>query len=145
MEEGSFWEVTLKYFMLGVFPWIFVALGAWLMWSAHKFMRKALRATGTVVAVHEKTSYSSSSNRRTTTYQPIFEYTLPDGRTVQGKTFLSASGRNWPVGTEKEILVDPDNPETVRIPGFLIYGFGGIFFVMGSLFGIAALFALRSM
>lgn len=145
MQEQGFWEQALIFFMLGVLPWIFVGVGGYLIWSAHKFVQRSLKVTGTVVGVHEKTSYNSDRNTRTTTYQPVFEYTLPDGRVAQGKTFISSTGRNFPVGTQKEILVDPDRPDTVRMPGFLVYGFGAIFLVLGLIFAVAGIFALRAM
>ena len=145
MDDSSSWEHWLTIFMLGVLPWIFVAVGAGLIWKAHSFMKSAIRLTGTVTGVYESTSYNSDRNTYVTTYQPVFEFTLPDGRVAEGKTFISGTGRNFPVGTQKEVLVDPENTGTVRLPGFLIYGFGAIFLGIGLVFAVVGIFALRAM
>ena len=140
--EGGSWEKLVVTLTLGVMPWIFVGIGGWLIWRARAFTRRAIRLTGTVVGVHQSTSYNSSTNSHRTSYQPVFSFNLPDGRSAQGKTFLSASGRNFPVGTQKEILVDPENPDTVRLPGFMLYGFGAILLVAGLIVAVVSVFAL---
>ena len=143
MEDGS-WEKLVVMLTLGVLPWVFVGVGAFLVWRARRFTARAIRLTGTVIGVHQSSSYNHNTNSHSTTYQPVFAFTLPDGREAQGKTFLAASGRNFPVGTEKEILVDPDKPDTVRLPGFMLYGFGAIFAVAGLIFAVVSLFALST-
>ena len=142
------WEQYLIYFMLGVFPWIFVAAGVWLMIRAHRFMKDARRATGRVVAVHQSTSYRSSNSgggRRVTTYQPVFAYTAPDGSAHEARTAIYSTSYNFPVGSEHEILCNPATPDTVRMPGFWVYGFGGLFAAIGLVFGIVGIFAMQAM
>ena len=143
---GDGWETYLIYFMLGVFPWIFVAVGAWMIWSAHKFMQKAVRTRGTVVEVHRKTSTTSrdDSTRTVTTFQPVFEYQGEDGSTKRGLTWMASTSYNYAIGSEHEILVNPDD-ETVRVPGFMIYGFGAIFGGIGLVVGIVGIFAIGAM
>lgn len=141
------WEKLLIYFLLGVLPWIFVVAGAWLVWSAHQFMSRAVKVRGTVVNVRTKmsTSSSSNSNRPVTSYQPEFEYVDAGGNKVRGATFLFSTSYNFPVGTEKEILADPENPDKVRMPGAMIYGFGAILAGVGLVFGIVGIFAIQAM
>ena len=143
MEDGS-WEKLVVMLTLGGLPWVFVFVGGFLVWRARAFTARAIRLTGTVIGVHQSSSYNHNTNSHSTTYKPVFSFTLPDGREAQGKTFLSGSGRNFAPGTQKEILVDPENPETVRLPGFMLYGFGAIFAVAGLIFGVVSLFALST-
>ena len=143
MGEMGFWEQTLIYFMLGVFPWIFVAVGAWLLWSAHQFMGRAQRTIGRVLHVTRQVS-TSSDNGTSVSYKPTFEYVDEAGNTRQGETFLASSSYNFDVGTEREILLDPKTGQ-IRMPGWLIYGFGAIFAGIGLLFGIVGIFAIIAM
>ena len=143
MEDGS-WEKLLVMLTLGVLPWVFVGIGGWLIWRTRRFTSRAIRLTGTVTGVHRSSSYNHNTNSHSTTYQPVFTFTLPDGRQAEGKTFLASGSRNFAPGTTKEILVDPDRPETVRMPGFMLYGFGAIFVAGGAVFGIVCLFALST-
>lgn len=146
MEDMGFWEKVAIYGMLGVLPWIFVGVGGWLLWSAHRFMGRAVRTTGTVLEVsrHVSTRTSNGSTRTSVTYKPLFEYTDPDGRTQRAETFLSSSSYNFTIGSDHEILIDPDGG-SVRMPGFWVYGFGGIFGGIGLVFAIAGIFALAAM
>ncbi len=144
MDGG--WETYLIYFMLGVLPWLFVAIGGWLLWSAHTFMKKAVPTRGIVVNVKRKISSSSSENSSgpTTTYCPVFEFSTPDGDTRQAETFLYSTSYNFEIGSLHDILVDPAGGKA-RMPGFMIYGFGAIFAGIGLLFGIVGIFALGAM
>ena len=146
MDGLGSWEKILIYFMLGILPWIFVAVGGWLLWSARNFMARAIRTRGRVLQVSQQTSTSSSNGttRRTTTYKPLFEYTDPNGEIRKAETFLASTSYNYAIGSEHEILIDPEGG-TVRIPGFMIYGFGAIFAGIGLLFGIVGIFALSAM
>lgn len=146
MDDLGFWEKVLIYGMLGVLPWIFVAAGGWLLWSAHKFMGRAVKAKGTVLTVsrHVSTRTSNGGSRRSVTYKPTFEYTDPAGQTRRAETFLSSSGYNFEIGSQHEILIDP-NGGSVRMPGFWVYGFGALFAVIGLAFAIAGIFALAAM
>ena len=147
MADTGFWEQALIYFMMGVMPWIFAGVGAWLLWGAHSFMKGATKTTGTVLSVRRSTSTSGSgADRRTSiSYKPTFEYVDGAGRTQRAETFLSSSGYNYRIGEQREILVNPDTPEKVRMPGFMIYGFGAIFASIGVLFGILGIFAMLNM
>ena len=147
MQDAGFWEQAIVYFMMGVFPWIFVIAGIWLVWSAHQFMKNSYRVTGTVIGVHQSTSTSNSngSRRTVTTYKPVFEYVDAGGLTQKAETFLYSTTYNFAKGEQREILVNPDTPDKARMPGFMIYGFGGIFIAIGSIFGIICIFALRAM
>lgn len=146
MADGG-WEQILIYFMMGVLPWIFVAVGGWLIWQAYQFMGNVSRTMGTVKAVHQSTSTSGSgSDRRVvTTYKPVFEYQDASGLTQQGETFLHSTSYNFAVGEQREILVNPDFPGKVRMPGLMIYGFGALFVAIGLIFGIVGIFAMQNM
>lgn len=146
MADGG-WEQILIYFMLGVLPWIFVVVGGWFIWDAYKFMGNVSRTIGTVTGVHQSTSTSGSgSDRRlVTTYKPVFEYEDRSGQTQKAETFIYSTSYNFGVGEQREILVNPDRPDKVKMPGLMIYGFGAIFVSIGLVFGIVGLFAMQNM
>ncbi|MEM6622213.1 MAG: DUF3592 domain-containing protein [Pseudomonadota bacterium] len=119
-------------------PWLFVAVGGGLLWRARRFMQVAQRVTGTVIRVGVHRSTGSNSGP---TYKPVFEFHDPNGYRHEAETFLSASSYNFPIGQQREILVDPSEPTKCRIPGFWVYGFGAIFLVGGLIFALLPLFA----
>ena len=116
-------------------PLVFTVAGGIMLRIAHRFMQGAVRRRGTVVDVRVNHS-TDNDGRRTVTYQPVFEYTDERGVTHRAPVWLSSSGRNFPIGTEKEILANPDYPDTVRLPGFWVYGFGAIFAIVGVVVGV---------
>jgi len=139
------WQAMLQGLMMGVLPWGFVLAGAWLIYRTHRFLKGAARVRGVVVEVHEKSRRSGGdTTRRVTTYRPVFEYTDAKGTPRRAPTFLYSTSYNFQIGQVHDILANPDMPQTVRLPGWMNYGFGGLFVGLGLLFGIAGLFAMRA-
>ena len=136
------WDDLLLGFLMYGLPWSFVAVGGWLTWKAWSFMRHAERVKATVmdVKIQHGSTGTGSSRRHTMTYRPVFAYQDARGTDQRAETFLWSSSYNFDVGTTKEILVDPREPDVCRIPGFMIYGFGALFLLIGLLFGIGTLF-----
>lgn len=140
MEDMETWERVMLYATLIGLPWIFIGVGGWLVWSARRFMRRAIRTRGRVLHVTSRVSTSTSNGNTSTsvTYQPKFEYTDADGRTQQAQTFLSSSSYNFAIGSEHDILIDPQGG-SVRMPGFWVYGFGAIFAAFGLIFAVVGI------
>lgn len=59
---------------------------------------------GTVVDMKETTSRDEDTI--TTTYQPIFEFTGPNGELLRGDTLLAAANYNFERGSQHTILVN---------------------------------------
>lgn len=139
MDDSAFpWWAQL---LMALLPIAFIGAGSWMIWSARRFMAGARRCKGVVVDVRVNHS-TDSDGRRSVTYQPVFEYHNDAGATVRAPVWLSSSGRNYAIGSERDILVNPAFPEVVRLPGVMVYGFGAIFVVAGILVGIGMTFAL---
>ena len=147
MLRGALVEQTIMIIVLGVLPWIFAAAGGYFLYSAYSFMKSAVRTTGRVTNVHQQTSTSSSgnSNRVVTTYKPVFEYVDKAGNTQSAETFLYSTSYNFDIGSQHEILINPEMPELARMPGIMVYGFGVLFLALGVIFGVVGIFALQAM
>ncbi|MEM9141152.1 MAG: DUF3592 domain-containing protein [Pseudomonadota bacterium] len=144
MDDAGIWLKIAVYLALGVLPWAFAGLGAWLIWSAHRFQAKARLVQATVSAVHEQISAprSNDNTRIITSYRPVFSYTDTNGDVQQVETFLNSTAYNLEPGAEREILVTNEEPGMARLPGLLLYCFGAIFISGGLVFGIICLMAL---
>lgn len=144
MGDGG-WTDILMLFMLRVLPWLFVAVGAWLLFSAWRFLGGAERRHGRVVELHRSTSFRQSSQRTmssqtVTSYKPVFEYE-DDSGTARAETPTFSTRQNFPVGTEMDILVNRASPGVARLPGAGNYALGGALFGIGLVFGIVGLLA----
>ena len=128
-DSNSWWPMLAQVMMLGI-PLIFIGSGALMLIKAYRFMRKARPTTGTVVDV-EETVMRDEDRHSTTHYTPVFEYEAPDGQVLRAKTF-STQFKRPAVASQAEILVNPDMPDIVRIPGFKVYGIGAVVLAIGS-------------
>lgn len=147
MEDAGVWQEVLVFLILGVLPWIFVGVGAWLIWSAHRFLAKAEQVKAKVVAVHEQsnTCRSNDHKRVVTTFRPVFAITDQDGEVRQVETFLSSSAYDFAIGMERKIMIDPDEPTMARVPGFMTYAFGGILVAGGLVLGVICMLVLSAL
>lgn len=103
------------------------------------FRARAVSAEGVVVDLIQKRDSKGSS-----TWSPEVEYRTADGET---RTYVSSSSSNppaWDRGEKVTLRYDPDNPERVRLDGFMdnwfgptiLGGMGAVFSLVG--FGIIA-------
>jgi hypothetical protein len=124
--------------VLKLVSWVFSGVGlgmlivAILLWSnTRRFIAGAATAQGTVIDLVRSRSSSGSSG----TYQPVVEFTGPDGQHVE---FTSGVGSNPPayrVGAAVTVLYDPGSPTHARIRSFLSLWFGSILLLsMGIIF-----------
>ncbi len=99
---------------------ILLALGGVAMIFEHfRFVARAAKYEGEVVAVEEKESWSSTgsnagSGRKVIIYIPTWQITLADGRTERISSTEGGSDMNVPIGTKQKVLVDPKTPGTGR-------------------------------
>ncbi len=135
------WTGLLILVVLRVLPWIFVAVGAWLLFSAWRFLSGAERVRGRVRAVRTSTARAQSGGGVTTTFRPIFTYTAPDGTEREAETATFSTTFDFAQGAEMDILVNPAEPGTARLPGAGNYALGGALLGIGLLFAIVGLLA----
>lgn len=76
-----------------------------------------------------------------TNYAPVFRYTRSDGREVRASAGMSHSAWNFPVGSSRTILYDPDTNGDVRIPGPWTWIIPGALAVLGLGTALPAAFA----
>jgi tetrahydromethanopterin S-methyltransferase subunit G len=95
---------------------VLLVVAGYFVYDHQQFEKTAVTVTGTVVDFH---SYvSNNDNSSTTMYSPIFEYEY------EGKkyTHVSTSGSNvkeYDVGEQLDILVNPENPADVLVNSFM--------------------------
>lgn len=80
------------------------------------------KSVGTVISLeYNYPSRTSSSNNKSTTCYLVVEH-VHNNQTIQGRTLSSSTGNcNKTVGSQVEILYNPDNPQNLEIDGL----FGG--------------------
>lgn len=105
--------------------WPFIGIGVLLLagagfaaWSELEFRRIAAETDGRVVRMLAETS-RDSDGRRSTTYRPVFAFTLPDGREVQVEGSVASSPPCCSVGEAVRVRYDPARPQRAAMVGFL--------------------------
>ena len=136
-DSNSWWPMLTQVLMFGI-PLILIGIGGILLIKTYLFMGKARQTTGTVVDV-EESLVADGEGVSTTHYTPVFEYVAPDGQILRAKTFESQSSRPT-VASQAEILVNPDTPDMVRMPGFKNYSSGALMLAIGCAALIGALY-----
>jgi len=134
------WLTTLIFVLFVLFPIGILFLGLKQIVKVHRFRKNAVRVTGTVVDMKE--TVSQDENTITTTYQPTFEFTGPNGELLRGDTMLAAANYNFESGSQNAILVNLSQPGTVHMPGNWPYIIGTAMVVIGAVmayFGSGAL------
>ncbi|QDC09519.1 hypothetical protein FHY55_09795 [Oceanicola sp. D3] len=93
-------------------------LGAALYFAAQTLIAPLgmVEVEGEVVELREYEGWSPLEGD-VTNYAPVFSYTHADGRELRASAGMSHSAWNFPVGSRRTILHDPDVNGDVRIPG----------------------------
>jgi hypothetical protein len=95
---------------------------------------------GTVIDVKKTTNYQNKIE--TVTYHPTFSFQTSDGMTHKARTQVATTNMNYPIGSQQQILVNPDMLDQVRMPGFWVWGVSVIITVFGLVFGAVGLYFL---
>lgn len=133
-------EIFLQ--VVGTIPWMIVALGLWLMWTAWRFSTRAIGVGARVVDLNEeRIPPRRPSGKETILRRPVFEYLSPDGSPRRAESFAPGTGYKLTVGDEVQIWIDPDLPEIARLQSWAIYGPG----LMITGFGLATAIAAATL
>lgn len=100
------------------------------------FLLSSRKAKGTIVRMMQ---YSDATGSR---YDPVFQFTTADGRTMEVEDSLGSNPPQFRVGQSINVLYDPNNPGRARInkwmnlyfAPFLLSSIGLCFACSGSLF-----------
>jgi hypothetical protein len=118
--------------LLAWIGWALLAVAFFLALRADAARREWIRVEGEIV------DFTEGETRA-----PIVDYQTPDGETRQITGDVSTNPRAGEIGDRVPVLINPDDPETVRlgtltelwfIPGFL-GSIGAIFLLIGTLSG----------
>ena len=140
MADLPIWAWMLVIFMCVILPVLITALGISQLLRTRRFMRKAYRVTGTVVDVAQSTTFNDQT--KTVTYHPTFSFETKDGVTRSASTATASSTMNYAIGSQRQILVNPEMLDQVRMPGFWVLGMSVIITLFGLIFGAFGLFFL---
>jgi hypothetical protein len=119
-------------------PILLLALGISLLMKTRRFMRNAQRVMGTVTHIEQTTG--THDGQPTTTYHPTFSFQTDDGVTHSAKTATASSVMNYAIGSQRQILVNPDMLDQVRMPGFWVWGMSVIITLFGVFVAVFGLF-----
>jgi uncharacterized protein DUF3592 len=118
-----------------------VMLGVGVAWavSTAAFQASAEQTDGTVVALTERTSTSTSSGRRSSAWYPTVEYAV-DGRRYSFDSNVGANPPAYAQGDTVPVAYDPANPSDAQIATFwsaylgpmIVGGLGIVFTPLGT-------------
>jgi hypothetical protein len=106
-------------------------LGSFFIFSnTSRFIAGAVEAEGKVIAL-DRSSSSSSSGSRSTTYRPVVEFTSSTGKRIEFTSNVGSSPPSHRVGEPVTVLYNPADPYRARIKSFfqLWFGFLIVFFL----------------
>lgn len=146
MDTPPVWVSFLIFALIVILPLGFVFIGGRLILKTLRFKERSQPASGTVIEV--KVTNSGNNGEDTGdhyVYQPVFEFSSPDGTVLKGTSASSSSNMNFDIGSQHPILVDFSDPTIVHTKGnhALIIGvacmlLGGVI----SAFGISAVLSI---
>ncbi len=142
MQDMNVVVRVLVLFMLFGVPALTIMASLWALRRSQRFTRGATSVVGTVVAVARGSSTTSSGT--TAVYSPTFVYQTPDG-VAQASVTGASSAYGFPIGSEVEILINPEFPGVARIKAGWPYLLGTIFLVVGVVFAIVGYVAFREL
>ncbi|WP_164860792.1 DUF3592 domain-containing protein [Parasedimentitalea marina] len=144
METPSFWIRVLIFILFVALPIYFVVIGSRLTLKTLRFKERAQSITGTVVEII-KTNSPADRHSEQFVYQPVFEFPMPDGSVLRGKSASISSNMNYTIGSQHPILVDFDDPATVHTKGNHALIIGVMCILLGGIaaaFGLSAVFSM---
>ena len=113
---------------------IMLAVVAYLLVSNYQFMQRAQSVKGKVIDYQSYQSRDRDSNSSTTMYTPTYQYTYK-GKLYTHISTTSTSSKDYEIGDQVEILIDPEDPKEILINSFmekwflpLLLGFMGTLF-----------------
>jgi heme/copper-type cytochrome/quinol oxidase subunit 2 len=106
--------------------------------STSQFVRKSAIATGTVVALEERTDSDDRTSYHPV-YYPVVEFKIAENDTFRFESSFGSNPPSYRIGEKVEVLYDPASPGNAKIKSFLslwvgvvILGIlGFIFFAIG--------------
>lgn len=112
---------------------IMLGVAAYIIYADDQFAQRAVPVTGKTIGYSSYISRDDDGHE-TTMFTPIFEYTFNETKYTY-KSDMSSSSKDFATGDPVEILVDPNDPESVLIHSFwqqytlpMILGFLGVMF-----------------
>jgi hypothetical protein len=144
MKKGRFFAILGGLF--GVLGLVLLGVAVALAVSTADFRASALRTGGTVVAVTEHRSHSTSSGRSSSWY-PTVTYTV-DGRQYSFESNVGSNPPAYAEGDTVPVAYDPADPADAQIASFWTaylptVVFGGIGLVLTPIGGLAFVTGLR--
>ena len=120
--------------MFAIIPLLFVGAGIWLIASHYSFKKRAISVQAEVISVERNLGMSTGGRgrRANSLYTPTYRYVDANGDVQEAKSRSSSSRYNYPIGTTREILIDPNDPGFARSPNAPI-AMGALFIVGGAL------------
>ncbi len=121
--------------LVWIMPIIFLGTGiVWLI-SGYLWVSNATEAIGTVTKI---STFVTESEQ--TLFIPEFSYTWTDGSQTLGALGLASPDFNLEIGSQHNILFDPEVKRTVRFPGIAFNYFGAIvILIIGAMFTLISL------
>lgn len=130
MIEMSDWVLTVIMLVFMAIPLLIGFLGVKTLRGALRARKHGTWVMGTVVEV--KTIHSlGQQDGQQYTYQPIFEFAAPDGTTLRGAAGSFGQTDRYPVGSQREVLVDFDKPDMVFMSNWYRLVLGALMAVFG--------------
>jgi uncharacterized protein DUF3592 len=143
MIEMSDWVLIVIMLVFMAIPLLIGFLGVKTLHGALRARKHGTWVMGTVVEV--KTIHSlGQRDGQQYSYQPIFEFAAPDGTTLRGAAGSYGQSNRYPVGSQREVLVDFDKPDMVFMSGWYRLVFGAFMIVFGLGCAVFLLFAVAA-
>lgn len=140
IPDGALAAIML-FFML--IPLVFAYFGVVVLCGALRVLKHGQWVMGTVVEVKEIYHFGKIGAQQYS-YQPIFEFTAPDGARLRGGAGNYGNTNPYPVGSQRKVLVDFDNPDPVAMSSWFRLVFGAGLTVFGLVCVVFILFAVAS-
>lgn len=143
MDEIPDWMLAVIMLCFMAIPLLIAFLGVGVLRGALRARKHGAWVMGTVVEV--KTIHNLGTyGMQQFSYQPIFEFAALDGTTLRGEAGSYGHTNRYPVGSQREVLVDFDKPDMVLMSSWYRLFFGALMIVFGlgcaafMLFAVAA-------
>lgn len=130
MIEMSDWVLAVIVLVLMVVPLLIGFLGVKTLRGALRARKHGAWVMGIVVEV--KTIHSlGQQDGQQYSYQPIFEFAAPDRTTLRGAAGSYGQSNRYPVGSQREVLVNFDKSDMVFMSSWYRLVFGALMIAFG--------------